>query len=199
MADDPRLAVLLPAAGASRRLGRPKQLLEIGGEALVRRTARRALALQPASLIVTTGSEHAAVCEALSDLPVMTVYNAAWASGLGGSIAAGARAVEAPVDGVLVLLCDQWRVTVEDLAELERRWREDPTRALAARWGKHFGPPVIFPATSLPDLCALSGERGARSLLERDRAACRLVDLENAGFDLDMPGDLVKATGSNEI
>jgi CTP:molybdopterin cytidylyltransferase MocA len=188
--DDIRLAVLIPAAGASTRLGRPKQLLEIDGEALVRRTARLALSLQPNPLIVVTGAESDRVKRTLADLPLTTVYNPVWRDGLGGSIAAGARAIDTRPDAVMVLLCDQWRVDAGDVERLCAEWLQHTAHIVASRWDDRHGPPVLFPGALLPALGELQGDAGARHLLEADPERCRFVEVQNAAYDLDTPEDL---------
>ncbi|NIP18757.1 MAG: NTP transferase domain-containing protein, partial [Xanthomonadales bacterium] len=114
---EPRLACLLPAAGGSERLGRPKQLLELDGEALVVRSARLLLE-QSDEVTVVTGACAGQVGDALRELPVGLVHNRGWESGMGGSIAAGVRAIGDGPDGILIMLCDQWRITAGDLGRL---------------------------------------------------------------------------------
>jgi len=98
-------AVIL-AAGASRRLGRPKQLVALEGETLLRRAARAALA-GCAPVLVVLGSGADAMAANLAGLPVMLVGNAAWETGMASSIRAGIRALPAGAAGVLFLVCDQ--------------------------------------------------------------------------------------------
>jgi molybdenum cofactor cytidylyltransferase len=189
MAAEPRLGVILPAAGGSTRLGRPKQLLELSGEPLVARAARLAVGLAPACTVIVTGAHAAAVGRAVHALPVVTVQNDEWRDGLGGSIAVGARALADDVDAALVMLCDQWRLQVEDLQGLLAHWREGDGIS-AARHGGLVGPPVIFSSHFLPELRGLRGESGARSVITANEAACSCVEMPNAAHDLDTPMDL---------
>lgn len=181
---------MIPAAGASARLGRPKQLVPIEGEALVRRSARLAVETGAARVLVVTGACADDVAAALEGLPVELVHNAAYSSGLGGSIAAGARAAGHDMSGLMVLLCDQWRIGADDLRRLLAAWWAEPERIVAARWPGGQGPPVIFPAAHLAALCSLQGDAGAKRLLSAVPGGCRFVDLARAAFDLDTPADL---------
>ena len=148
--------VVLLAAGGSSRLGQPKQLIPIGGEALVRRTARNLLCLEPASLIVVTGCASAEVAGQLSGLPLQVVHNPEWQKGMGTSIALGVKNLPKKVKGVLIMLCDQWCVSQDDLKRLFEAWISDISVIVSARWKSDktiiFGPPVIFPGTLFHEL-----------------------------------------------
>lgn len=182
------LSGLLLAAGASERLGRPKQLLEFEGEALVRRAARLLLESTD-EVVVVTGDHARAVGAALGGLHARIVNNADWRSGMGGSIARGMQAIAPDSDGVLILLCDQWRISKQDLRKLVATWRAQPGRGASANWDGNFGPPAIFPAAMFEDLRRLSGESGAKSLIAT-RPNFTNVEMPSAGFDLDTEEDL---------
>jgi len=188
------LGVVLLAAGGSSRLGQPKQLVPIEGEALVRRTARRLLSLKPASLIVVSGCESAAVDVQLSDLPLQVVYNPDWQKGIGTSIAFGVQHLPKEVKGVLIMLCDQWGVNKEDLKHLFEVWATDISVVVTASWkdknSNVFGPPAIFPGTLIHELVDLTADQGAKRIIEKYRSNSTFISMENASMDLDEPGDL---------
>ncbi len=194
----PALSVLIPAAGASRRLGQPKQLLHYRGETLIQRAIRLAASLAPLEIIVVTGAHREAVAAALdlarSTAPpaghVLEVHNPDWGSGLGTSIATGAAAVGAAARGLLVMLCDQWRIEARDLERLLRTWRSDSSRIVCAQAPGHRGPPVIFPASCLAELCQLQGDRGAHAVLAAHNSLTSAVAIDAAATDLDTQADL---------
>ena len=184
------LGAILLAAGSSSRLGQPKQLVELGGEALVRRQARVLLASQPACVVVVTGCGATGVEQALAGLSVTCVHNAHWHDGMGTSLATGIRAMPERVRGALLLLCDQWQVDAQDVQSLVDGWAGQPQRAAIARWGvdgEASGPPAIFPRQMFARLSRLSGERGARQVLKHFKGGLLQVDLPHAAFDLDTP------------
>jgi len=96
---NPALSILIPAAGASRRLGLPKQLVSYHGETLIERAVRHAVSLAPLETIVVTGANQEPVAAAIEVYQktesIRTVHNPTWADGMGVSIAVGARAVHA--------------------------------------------------------------------------------------------------------
>ena len=192
--DHPPLGVVLLAAGPSSRLGRPKQLVEVGGECLVARSARLALGLGPAQVAVITGCEADRVASELDGLAVDIVFNRNWAAGMGGSINCGARSLAPGMSGVLLMVCDQWRLQAADLERLVAAWSSDPSRIYVACWregaAEVSGPPVIFPGRLVPELKSMQERRGARQLIDRYMDIVEFVEMENAAFDLDRPEDL---------
>ncbi len=185
---------MLLAAGGSRRLGQPKQLVKRDGESLVRRAAGLLLSLGADPVVVVTGFRSEEVSSQLRGLNLVVVNNPDWELGMGGSIACGVRNVPADADGVLVMPCDQWRLTVEDLFVLLSAWKSDISRIIESSWNDeksyYSGPPVIFPGELMHELSFVNGKRGARSVIDRHREIVRTVELENAAYDVDEPQDL---------
>jgi molybdenum cofactor cytidylyltransferase len=183
------LAGILLAAGGSERLGRPKQLVRIGGESLVRRQAAM-VAGAVDELVVVIGHQAEMIAALLHDQPVRLQRNASWSQGMGTSLAAGISALPAGADAVLVMLCDQYRIIANDLFDLVDAWRAEPTRVVAARWEGACGPPAIFPRSFFAELAMLAGDRGARGLIENPESRTRFVAMDNAQYDLDTQEDL---------
>ena len=127
-------------------------------------------------------------------MAVKMVHNAAWEQGMGGSVSTGVRSLPGGVAGVLILLCDQWKVDSLDLELLVKSWQTDIAGVFAAKWDAldddAFGPPVIFPKRLFSELESLDSEQGARGLIRKYWPQVTFVDMENAAFDLDDPEDL---------
>jgi molybdenum cofactor cytidylyltransferase len=196
MTENLKLAAILVAAGPSTRLGQPKQLVEFKGESLARRSAGILADLVGDRAVVVTGCEAEKVATEIEDLPLRTVFNPDWEKGMGGSIACGARHVPEWPDGIMVMVCDQWLLSRNDLEKLIESWRAAASRIHVASWkeGTAFvsGPPVIFPGNLRGELKGLEKSRGARQLIDRYIEIAEFVELESAAFDLDRPEDLEK-------
>ena len=192
-----RLLVAILAAGASRRLGSPKQLIPIDGVPLARRQCRVALAAQLGPVAIVVGSRAAEVIAAVADLPVEICLNPDWEEGMAASLRRGVLAArQSRADALLVLACDQYRVTADDLCRLHDVWRDAGGVACVSRAGEHLGPPAVLPADRYDAVLGLRGDGGARPVLfDPRRLRPREVQIPNAFFDLDHPHDL-KATGS---
>ncbi len=183
------LAAVVLAAGASKRLGRPKQLVTFDGRSLLQRAVDKCLPVCRLGVVVVTGAEREAVGETLRGEPVLVVHNSAWRDGLASSITTGIAAVPADSKAVLLMLCDQPKLSSAELAQLVSVWSRHPDRVVASRYGATFGAPAIFPRAVFPMLEALRGDRGAKSLIEQ-LADTILVDLPGAELDIDRPEDL---------
>ncbi len=179
---------MLLAAGGSRRLGRPKQFVRIGGESLLRRAARMALALRPAAVVVVTGAHAARAAAELRGLTLTLVTHRGWRNGQAGSLCTGLARAPRTAAAVLVLTVDQWRLTVADLERLLRAARRG--RPVAASYERGAGVPVLWPRSFWPRLRALEGDRGARELLRCAHAIS--VALPRAAADLDTPDALAQ-------
>ena len=196
MTDNSKLAAILVAAGPSLRLGQLKQLVEYEGETLARRSARLLAEADRVrhGVVAVTGCQAERVAAELKGMPVNTVLNPYWEKGMGGSIAYGARFVPESPDGILVMVCDQWRLQGHDVEKLIDAWEAAPTRIHVASWkeGAAFvsGPPVIFPGRMRGELKGLEKTRGARQLIDRYMDIVEFVELESAAYDLDRPEDL---------
>lgn len=179
-------AAIVLAAGASTRLGRSKQLVEVQGEPLVRRTARVALEAGCAPVVVVEGAVSLAA--ALAGLPVELVACAAWEEGPGASLACGARAVGLRAERVVVLLVDQVLVERPQVEAL----LSAPGDFAAAEYGGSLGVPARFGPGFLEVLTSLQPQRGAKAWLLEHRAQVTAVPMPEAGVDLDTPGDLAR-------
>jgi molybdenum cofactor cytidylyltransferase len=183
--NDSTLSVLIPAAGSSTRLGQPKQLVAQQGKSLIQHAVEKAQSLSPLEIIVVTGANAELIEAETQQLPVRCLYNPLWSAGMGGSIALGTEAINPKSTGLMILLCDQWRLQTQDLQKLLVAWQSEPDRIVCAHAEGVNMPPVIFPSICFGELRALKGERGARSVLQTYASLLCPVTMKNANFDLD--------------
>ena len=186
----PQLSILIPAAGVSRRLGQPKQLLRYKKKTLIQNAVETAHSITPREIIVVTGANADAVKESIQTVPVCWIHNPNWSAGMGGSIATGAAGINPESRGVMILLCDQWRLQTSDLQDLAEKWQADPKRIVCAESEGQLMPPVIFPASCFGNLQALHGDKGARNILKDHPELLIAVPLKNAAYDMDTPSQL---------
>ncbi len=183
------LGALILAAGASTRLGQPKQLLQIDGETLVERTVRIARAAGADTVFVVLGAHYQPIFEVLQPYQpnLRVLLNGRWAEGMGTSIALGAAAAERHnVDDLLVLTCDQVAVTSAHLCELVAASHRE--HVVASAYHNRRGVPALFPEFSFHALQRLSGDRGARDLLQHEDVL--QLPLPGGEIDIDTPEDL---------
>jgi molybdenum cofactor cytidylyltransferase len=178
------------AAGGSSRLGRPKQLLVLDGEPLVRRAARAAIEAGLAPVVVVVGAHEAEVRAALAGLPVEIAPNAAWERGMAGSVRIGVARLAAEGAGAAALLvCDQPGVTAAHLRALDDALRTSGAPIAASAYAGAHGVPAVFAASLFEELSGLAGDRGARAVIARDPSRVVAVALAGGELDVDEPGD----------
>jgi molybdenum cofactor cytidylyltransferase len=185
----PTIGAVVLAAGASRRLGQPKQLISVEGQELVRRMAEVALQASCQPVAVVLGAHAVEVSAAIASLPVVCLSNPEWAEGMGSSVRVAARwASRAALDALMVVLVDQLRLSSGHLDAL--RAASDQGRLIAASsYGGVLGVPTIFPRRFFPELEALEGDCGARQLLRGDLPVTA-VNWPEGIYDLDQMADL---------
>jgi molybdenum cofactor cytidylyltransferase len=192
MSDRSCTAVIL-AAGASSRLGHAKQLLKIGGEPLLRRTVRIASQAGCHPIVVVLGFEADRMCDELVGLDAIAVVNERWRSGMGSSMRCGVEAalqVKPHPENILLLVCDQFRLTADFLRGLLHVHDCPKYPIAAARYNDGLGVPAVFSSIFFPDLLAVNEDQGARRILERNAEHVAPVDFPEGGLDLDTPEDL---------
>jgi molybdenum cofactor cytidylyltransferase len=188
------VAAIVLAAGASRRLGQPKQLVVHCGETLLERAIRLANEAGAAPVIAVLGANFEIICALANFMNSIQAINDNWQKGISTSIHTGLEtlnAVEPDAAGALILACDQPRLTADHLRALIETFiaQTEPT-ILASAYADTLGIPAIFPRSVFPDLHELRGDKGARSLLIHPQYP--LIELPFIGgeVDIDQPEDL---------
>jgi len=195
-ADSIPVPAILLAAGASTRLGQPKQLLRLpglAGETLLDHAIALGRAAGAAPIFVVLGAHAEEIHLECELLDCILVRNEAWHEGMASSLRAGISAVleNAPAaSGVMVLVCDQPGLSAEHLRRLLDAQESDPDSIAASRYAGRTGVPAIFPRALFPSLLELQGDQGARTMLQQPGAAIHPVDFPAGEFDLDSPEDL---------
>jgi molybdenum cofactor cytidylyltransferase len=192
----PALAGIVLAAGESRRFGRPKQLADWNGKALLGHAIEAVLAVCGSAVLVVTGAAAERVSHCAAGYPVQVVHNPDWRRGMASSLRAGLSALDnAGASAVLILACDQPLVDAAWLASLVRLWQTEPARPVAARYNGVLGIPAIFPQALVPELKALRGDQGARGLLN-EQLDPLAVDMPVAAIDIDTEAELAQLGSS---
>ena len=184
------------AAGGSRRMGSPKQLLPLAGRSLVARAVQAALACRCQRVFVVLGAHATQVSAALAGLEVEAVVNSDWSSGLSSSIRCGVRALMAShsrptprFDAALLVLADQPAVDPRLLDELIDAFDGSESGIVACEYASTLGAPVLFGSSYFEALCGLTGDAGAKSLLQGRGRELRRVAFEPDAIDVDTPAD----------
>jgi len=186
-------ALVVLAAGDSRRLGEPKQQLRRNGETLLHRAVRIGQLTVPALSVVVLGTHHVQHATLLDDLPHRCVVNPSPAAGLAGSLYAAAPLVTRYAR-VLVLLTDQPALDVDHLQQLLAGAERADSGCAATRLQGLPGVPAVVPGHWFGTLATAPAEGGFRRRL-RALPSHTLCLLSNAALerDIDTPADLADA------
>ena len=190
-AHDPIAAVVL-AAGTSSRMGHNKMLLELGGEPLVRRAVRAAIAARLDPVIVVLGHEADRVEAALEGLPCVRVLNPSFGDGVRTSLQAGvARAIESPASALVVVLADMPFVTPQMIETVVARHRDTGAPLVVSCYGGDVdAPPMLYQRALFPELLAMQAPGCGKQVVRRHRAEAAVVPWPAQALrDVDVPAD----------
>jgi xanthine/CO dehydrogenase XdhC/CoxF family maturation factor/CTP:molybdopterin cytidylyltransferase MocA len=179
--------VAILAAGGSTRMGEAKQLLDVGGETMLRRAVNGAIASRAGEVIVVVGACADEIGKELEGLPVRVVANAEWQSGIASSVAAAARvAGELGAPAVVLALADQPFVGATHIRRLASTIRASDARIVASAYPEGGGVPAAFDRELFAELASLRGDTGARDLIRRLPAMTLEIPIERPA-DVDTP------------
>ena len=190
-----RTSAVLLAAGSGSRMGhKPKSLLELNGEPLIRRTARQLLEAGVTQLVVVLGHYAADIEAPLDGLPVHKVYNPDPDQGLVSSQRLGLQAVNADTGTVVMSLADQPLVTTDDIHTLLQAFaqRAAETDMLFPFVNGQPGNPVLLSARARADILAGDSNYGCKEWRQSHAAQVEKFPSNNLHFvtDLDHPEDV---------
>lgn len=187
---------ILLAAGASRRMGRTKQLLPVDGVPMVRRAAMVLRDAGCAPLVVVTGHDADAVEAALDGLEVITVRVADPTAPTSASLHAGLRALGPDVASAAVLLADMVHVTAPMVRTLLDADAEGAAPLQVSRYGDVPAPPLLFRRVLWPELLAWTGEGCGKAVVRAHFAEAGVHDWPvEALRDIDTPDDYAALIG----
>ena len=178
------IAGIVLAAGFARRMGRQKLLLQLQGKPVVRWAVERLLP-RVEDLVVVTGRDDASVREGLAGLAVRFALNPRPQDGQGSSIAVGVTALTPWTRAALIALGDQPKTPDLVVPALLAAFARSGKPIVVPVFQGVQGTPVIFAREIFPELSRLTGDAGARSVVD-----ARPARVERVAFDLPMPPDV---------
>jgi len=175
-------------------LGQPKQLVEYRGETLLARAIRLAQESRSLSpVFVVLGANLETILPAGLQDGAVPVINKDWQEGISSSIQAGLRAVHGALpatEGVLLLACDQPRLSSGHLRALQRAFSLEYGAVIVASGYEGFSAPRRIPRSAFRQLFELRGDRGARALFGKPPCRVITVPFPDGEIDIDTPADL---------
>ncbi len=197
-------AVLIIAAGESKRMGTPKQLLNVEGETLINRMIHIVKKAVCFPVYVVLGASAETIQAQLPKLDIKIVHNAHWQEGMASSIRIGlntAKAQNQALDGVMVVVCDQPYITENTITALLELQKEKDTPMAAAYYDQVMGTPALFHQTIFDEIISLKGDIGAKKIIQSRPEEVAKLHFEKGLLDIDTKEDyqaLLKEINNND-
>lgn len=189
---DPELAVLILAAGESKRLGKPKQLLPYQQSTLLEYSISCAKSVST-NILIVLGANAEAIREKINLPDYQSVINPNWKEGIGSSIAFGIQSLVGKFSSckqVMILLTDQPKISAQLLDKLVLSHQKESSLITACNYGETFGVPAIFDQSLFSQLAELKNDQGAKPIIKAYISNTSLVDFPEGKIDIDTDGDL---------
>jgi molybdenum cofactor cytidylyltransferase len=185
-----RIAIVVLAAGASSRMGEPKLLLPLGGESLLRRAATRAVASEPADVVVVVPPDAPAWRQALAGVQVSVVEAPTMGGPVSGSLHAAIDSVDEGMDGILVVLADMVGVTTAMMSAVIAAGGSAPCQLVGSRYGGVVAPPLLLPKRFFAEIRAMRGDGVGRAVFAAHADEAMVIEWPpSALHDVDTPDD----------
>ncbi len=186
---NPKIAILILAAGASSRMGNPKQLLPWKKTTLIGHSVEQILALQQATIYVVLGANYELIYNEICHFPVTVIHNTNWQSGIGSSIRFGIKKIVEQnnllYDAVLISLIDQPLIDSQHLDRLIAKYKQNTEFFVATGLKNRVGVPAIIPSSHFNDLLNLQEDFGARHIIKQNKNKVIVVPALDKGVDVD--------------
>jgi molybdenum cofactor cytidylyltransferase len=186
------VGLIILAAGASTRMGTPKQLLAYRGCSFIRHMAEVAIASVCQPIVVVLGANAEQIKPEISQLPVQIVENQQWAEGMSASIRVGLEAllaVNQNLEAVAIALCDQPFVSPQTLDRIVEAFHSTGKPIIASEYAGTLGVPVLFSRSLFSELMDLKSNEGAKKLVKKHIHEVFSVPFPEGSIDIDTPTD----------
>jgi molybdenum cofactor cytidylyltransferase len=189
------IGIIVLAAGAATRMQEPKQLLYFDGKTLLRRTVETAIETNCETVVVVLGANFEKTSAEIKHLKVEICFNCDWQKGLSSSLKIGLkslREINPKLDALIVLLADQPFVTANHFHQFVTKFHQTNNPIIAAKYGETIGVPALFSREIFAEFETISGDKGAKMLIEKHRQTLETIDLPEAAFDVDTKEDYLR-------
>ncbi len=186
------IAIIILAAGASTRMGTPKQLLPYQGYSLIRRTIQSAVASVCKPIVVVLGANAQQIISEVNQSSVMVVENPHWHLGMGSSIRRGILSLvtySQTIDAAVITVCDQPFLSPEIINHLVGVYHSTGKPIVACQYADTLGVPVLFKNTFFFELTTLNETVGAKKLINKYHNQVFSIPFPLGTIDIDTPGD----------
>ncbi|UBM59696.1 nucleotidyltransferase family protein [Marinilongibacter aquaticus] len=186
------VGIIILAAGESKRMGLPKQTLDLFGRPMLLRTIDAALANTVFPVTVVLGAHKQAVAPMLVDLPINIVDNPHWQTGMASSLKmgmVGSYLITKALDAVLICTVDMPEVDEHVIRRLLEKAQTSDSLIVCSQYGEVKGVPAIIKRPLFTELLELEGDQGARQIFKKHAKEIDTIDFPEGRIDLDSKED----------
>ena len=187
-----QLAILILAAGKASRMGAVKQLLKVNGTSLLENAISNSKKLKKSTVICVLGAHATEIKKTIDLKSIAFTINKDYTKGISSSIIAGIKYIqkqEIQFDGLFVQLADQPAIELAYYREMIALFSKEKTKIIAANYGKKYGVPAIFPKAFINDLLKITGDKGAKEFLQKNKKDIISPEANVNLLDIDTPED----------
>jgi molybdenum cofactor cytidylyltransferase len=184
--------IIILAAGSSGRLGKPKQLLPYKGETLLQHLVNEARNSRVDYVVLVLGADAALIQQNIQARDIHIAINESWKDGMASSIRTGINKLQElhpEIDGAILMVCDQPYVTASLLDNLLLMHLKTGKPIVTSSFGDTTGPPALFHESIFPELLQLTGDKGARKIVEGHSGNVVTVPFPRGLIDIDTKSD----------
>ena len=187
------IATLILAAGESKRLGYPKQLVRYKGKYLLEHVLDIATNSNCTNIYTLLGANAQLISEKTRLKNTKIHVNPNWAKGIGSSISFGVKKIQETdtVGAILILLCDQLLVSPKHINDLISSFKRHK-QIVASSYEGTIGVPAIFPAKYFRELIDLGQDQGAKRIIYDHLDRVISIDFSPASVDIDTEKDILE-------
>jgi molybdenum cofactor cytidylyltransferase len=195
------IGLIVLAAGASKRLGRSKQLLRFQGETLLKRSIKNALDSDCRLVIVVLGANAETLRLEIEEFDVEIAENLDWENGMGTSIKIGLEKLlemQPDISGAILTVCDQPFVSANLINRLVKNFLENNVPVVACSYDNTIGVPALFSRELFSELADLDSEGGAKKIIYKYKENMIEIPFQSGMTDIDTEDDYLKLLNSGE-
>lgn len=185
--------IILLAAGNSSRMGSPKQLLMYHGKTFLERIIDTALEIfDPNHIVLVLGARHYEISSVIKNKNIHIVINENWKSGLASSIQVGMKTISVlfpEMEGCFISVCDQPYLTGDLFSKMLQLKETSEKEIVVAKYADTLGVPALFSKKYFKQLMELTGEQGAKKIIQQNMNDVESFEFEKGAVDIDTPSD----------
>ena len=180
------------AAGASTRLGTPKQLLSYHDKSLLPHVLSEAISSYASPVIVVLGANSDLVSKEIDNTKIYTIENTGWEEGMASSVRLGLDTLlnsKPYIDAVIFMVCDQPHISSWVLNALISTQQKTTKQIVTCNYGESIGPPALFHKKYFRHLMELKGDVGARNIIQQNMSDVGTILFPEGKIDIDTKED----------